>query len=124
MPSASSTGGHVRGKTDDQILRYRLLCERLRDARKAARMSQEMAAAALGRPQSYIAKTERAERRVDLLEVQAFVELYALDANALFAPMTREERTRLKSMEAERRALKARWAQTGASPRRGGRTSR
>lgn len=110
----------MRGKSDDQILRYRLLCDRLRDARKAAGLSQEAAAAALGRPQSYIAKTERGERRVDLLEVQAFVALYALDANTLFAPITREERTRLKAMEAERQALKARWAQAEGAPRRGG----
>jgi transcriptional regulator with XRE-family HTH domain len=48
-------------------------------ARKACGLTQHQLAEKLGRPQSYIAKIERAERRVDVIE---FLELLdALHAN-------------------------------------------
>lgn len=110
----------MRGKSDDDILRYRILCDRLRAARLEAGLSQEAAAAALSRPQSYVAKTERGERRVDLLEAQAFILVYGLNANTLFAPLTHEERERLKAMQLEQQALKRRWRKAEKSTRRGG----
>jgi transcriptional regulator with XRE-family HTH domain len=39
-------------------------------------MTQTQAAAALGRPQSFIAKVEAGERRVDALELSALARLY------------------------------------------------
>jgi transcriptional regulator with XRE-family HTH domain len=49
-------------------------------ARKACGLTQNQLAEKLGRPQSYIAKIERAERRVDVIE---FLELLdALDTIA------------------------------------------
>lgn len=56
--------------------RYRRLLLRLKDARKAAGMSQETVAAALGVKQKYVSKIETGERRIDPLELQEFAELY------------------------------------------------
>jgi transcriptional regulator with XRE-family HTH domain len=56
--------------------RYRTLLLRLREARKAAGMSQEEVAAALGARQKYISKIETGERRIDPLELQELAELY------------------------------------------------
>ena len=56
--------------------RYRSLLLRLREARKAAGMSQEQAAAALSAPQKYISRIETGERRVDPIELQELAELY------------------------------------------------
>lgn len=56
--------------------RYRQLLLRLRDARKAAGMSQETVAARLGVKQKYVSKIETGERRIDPVELQEFAELY------------------------------------------------
>jgi transcriptional regulator with XRE-family HTH domain len=56
--------------------RYRMLLVRLREARKAAGMSQEDVAAALGVPQKYISRVETGERRIDPLELQELAGLY------------------------------------------------
>jgi transcriptional regulator with XRE-family HTH domain len=56
--------------------RYRRLLARLREARKAAGMSQEAVAAALGVPQKFVSKIETGERRIDPIELQEFAELY------------------------------------------------
>lgn len=47
---------------------YRMLIGALRDARKAAGLTQQQLAAQLGRPQSFIAKVEGCERRLDVVE--------------------------------------------------------
>lgn len=51
---------------------YRAVLDRLIAARKASGLSQAELAFRLGRPQSYIAKIEIGERRVDVVE---FLEL-------------------------------------------------
>jgi transcriptional regulator with XRE-family HTH domain len=56
--------------------RYRQLLARLKEARKAAGMSQEKVAAALGVRQKYISKIETGERRIDPIELQELAELY------------------------------------------------
>jgi transcriptional regulator with XRE-family HTH domain len=56
--------------------RYRTLLLRLREARQAAGLSQEKAAAKLGVPQKYLSKIETGERRIDPLELQELAELY------------------------------------------------
>ena len=56
--------------------RYRQLLLRLKGARKAAGMSQEGVAAALGVKQKYISKIETGERRIDPVELQELAELY------------------------------------------------
>jgi transcriptional regulator with XRE-family HTH domain len=56
--------------------RYRRLLARLKEARKAAGLSQERAAAALGTHQKYLSKIETGERRIDPVELQELAELY------------------------------------------------
>jgi len=48
---------------------YRALIERLIKARTSARLSQQAVADKLGKPQSYIAKVEGFERRLDVIEL-------------------------------------------------------
>jgi len=56
--------------------RYRTLLLRLKEARKAAGMSQEGVAAALGVRQKYVSKIETGERRLDPLELEELANLY------------------------------------------------
>jgi transcriptional regulator with XRE-family HTH domain len=55
---------------------YRQFLERLRQARRDAGMSQVEAAAALGKPQSYVSYCETGGRRVDVEELREFAKLY------------------------------------------------
>jgi transcriptional regulator with XRE-family HTH domain len=55
---------------------YRQFLERLRKARQEAGMSQVAAAAALGKPQSYVSYCETGGRRVDVEELREFARLY------------------------------------------------
>jgi transcriptional regulator with XRE-family HTH domain len=55
---------------------YRFLLQRLREARKAAGLTQVQAAAALKRRQSYITKCELGERRLDPIDLARFAKLY------------------------------------------------
>ena len=63
--------------------RYQELLVRLREARKAAGMSQEAAAKALRVRQKYISKIETGERRIDPLELQELADLYGVEVTAL-----------------------------------------
>lgn len=58
---------------------YRLFLRRLREARLAAGLTQEQVAAKLRRPQSFVSKCESGERRVDVVELQGFAQLYKKD---------------------------------------------
>lgn len=55
---------------------YKKVVENLRKAREDAGLRQEDIAQKLGKPQSYISKIERGERRVDVVELKAFARLY------------------------------------------------
>lgn len=55
---------------------YRLFLQRLRQARKEAGLTQYQVADRLGRPQSFVSKCETGERRVDIVELQVFAEIY------------------------------------------------
>lgn len=55
---------------------YQELARRLRAAREDAGLTQAEAARSLGRPQSFISKTESGERRVDVVELAAIARLY------------------------------------------------
>lgn len=55
---------------------YQRMRERLREARKAARLTQAMVAEHFGRPQSFVSKVESAERRIDPTELAMFAKLY------------------------------------------------
>ncbi|MFW3167687.1 helix-turn-helix transcriptional regulator [Pseudomonas syringae pv. syringae] len=49
--------------------RYQALLDLLLEARNAAGMTQKELAVRLGRPQSFVSKTENAERRLDVIEL-------------------------------------------------------
>lgn len=55
--------------------RYSAFTRLLREARLAAGLTQAEVAAALGRPQSFVAKIERGERRVDVIELADLAEV-------------------------------------------------
>ncbi len=60
---------------------YRLFLSRLRQARTEAGLTQVDVAANLRRPQSFVSKCESGERRVDVIELVAFAQLYKKDLN-------------------------------------------
>lgn len=47
---------------------YQIVIKALRDARIACGITQQEVASAFGRPQSFIAKVENGERRLDVVE--------------------------------------------------------
>lgn len=68
--------------------RRHLLRTELREARLAAGLRQVDVARALGKPQSYVAKVERGERRVDLVETLNLCKVIGLDPNKLVKKLT------------------------------------
>jgi predicted XRE-type DNA-binding protein len=73
--SAVQELGFERG---EETLAHRKLVQELNKARREAGLSQQQVADRLGVPQSYVAKIELGERRIDVIEFLKFVE--ALDA--------------------------------------------
>jgi len=63
--------------------RYRMFLERLRAARLAAGLTQVQVASALGKPQSFVSKSENGERRVDALEFADLAALYGVAMESL-----------------------------------------
>ena len=61
---------------DDHTSQYRKFLERLREARIQAGLTQTEVAVRLGKPQSYVSKCETGERRVDVVELHKFADLY------------------------------------------------
>ena len=55
---------------------YQAFLKKLKAARKEAGLTQTEVAERLGRPQSFVAKCESGERRVDVVEAAAFARLY------------------------------------------------
>jgi len=55
---------------------YKKITEKLRRARIEAGFIQRQVAEKLGKPQSYISKSESGERRLDVTELKRFAELY------------------------------------------------
>ena len=58
---------------------YAVLRERLVAARHAAGLTQQELATRLGRPQSFVAKYEGGERRVDLVELFEIAKVLGVD---------------------------------------------
>ena len=58
---------------------YKALGKRLRHARQSAGFTQAQSAHRLGKPQSFISKCESGERRLDIIELKTFAELYGKD---------------------------------------------
>lgn len=59
--------------------RYARLCELLIEARQQADLTQAELAKALRRPQSFVSKYERGERRLDLIELLEVADSLAAD---------------------------------------------
>ena len=55
---------------------YKNVIEKLKEARIEVGLKQEDVARKLKKPQSYISKVERGERRLDVVELGVFVKLY------------------------------------------------
>jgi len=66
--------------------RYRRFLKLLKEARVAAGMTQVQVASALGRPQSFVAKCESGERRVDVVELEQFAKLYGWPLSDFLPP--------------------------------------
>ncbi len=63
--------------------------QRLKEARVAAGLRQVDVADALGRPQSYVAKIESGERKVDFVEVLDLCAVIGLDPTVLAQELRR-----------------------------------
>jgi transcriptional regulator with XRE-family HTH domain len=64
---------------DDYQQQYAQFRSRLREARLQAGLTQKQVAEQLGKPQSFVAKVEAGERRLDFIELCAFCELYGVN---------------------------------------------
>lgn len=62
---------------------YRQMLARLREARRAAGLTQAEVAQAMGRPQSFVAKIEAGERRLDPIELWHLAKLYRVEIMSL-----------------------------------------
>lgn len=55
---------------------YKKSVERLKTARLEAGLKQVDVAKKLGKPQSFVSKVERSERRLDVAELKQFADIY------------------------------------------------
>lgn len=55
---------------------YKVVIDRLKKARREAGLKQEEVSSKLGKPQSYISKIERGERRLDVVELKKIADIY------------------------------------------------
>ena len=65
----------------------------LADARRRVGLTQNVVATRLGRPQSFVAKVEGGERRVDVPEFIALSEALGLSATALLSTVAKRLRS-------------------------------
>ncbi len=63
--------------------RHVLLAELLREARKKSGLTQQEVADSLGKPQSFVAKYENGERRLDVVEFIDITDVLSLDPSSL-----------------------------------------
>lgn len=78
----------VRSKFSEKYERFLSL---LIAERKAAGITQEQLARRLGRPQSFVSKYERGERRLDVVEFLAVTEAMGTDAEMIIARLQSHE---------------------------------
>jgi transcriptional regulator with XRE-family HTH domain len=55
---------------------YKKVIERLKKARQESGLKQIEVVKKLGKPQSYISKVEKGERRVDIIELKKIADIY------------------------------------------------
>jgi len=63
---------------------YKEIIERLKQARIDSGLSQQEVADKLNKPQSYISKIESGERRLDVVEMKKFAEVYKKPSSYFF----------------------------------------
>lgn len=66
---------------------YHALTAILTEARRKAGLTQQVVADRLGKPQSYVAKIEGNERRIDVVEFAALAKAMGIDPAALFSTL-------------------------------------
>ena len=69
--------------------RQEVLIQCLVEAREAAGMTQQAVADKLGKPQSFVAKYENGERRLDVVEFLEIAEVLDVDTVAIIGELTR-----------------------------------
>ncbi|GBO48499.1 helix-turn-helix domain-containing protein [Pectobacterium versatile] len=69
---------------------YQSIIKALREARIAKCITQEHLAHALNRPQSFIAKVENGERRLDIVEFIHIARLLAVDPSAIIEKISKK----------------------------------
>ncbi len=73
---------------------HRAFCALLVDTRRKAKLNQTEVAQRLGKPQSYVAKYEGGERRLDVVEFLAVCDALAVDpVRIIRAPVRSRTRT-------------------------------
>lgn len=70
--------------------RHQLLLSMLVDARRARGMTQAEVAEALGKPQSFVAKYENGERRLDVIEFVDIVAVLDISSATILAQVEAE----------------------------------
>jgi transcriptional regulator with XRE-family HTH domain len=60
---------------------YKKVIERLKKARQEVNFKQTEVAKKLGKPQSYVSKIERGERRIDIAELKELAKILKKDIN-------------------------------------------
>jgi len=71
---------------------YQAVIQSLKQARKRARLTQEQLAKRLDRPQSFVAKVESGERRVDVAEFIATARAIGADPVRVFSAVVKKAR--------------------------------
>lgn len=66
---------------------YRLLLSRLVQARLDAGITQMEVAQKLGKPQSFVSRSETGDRRIDAIELKAFAKIYNKTINYFLEAM-------------------------------------
>ena len=70
--------------------RYELLKRQLVTARKRAGLTQSQLAQRLSRPQSYVSKYERGERRLDVVELLDVAKALCIDPHEIISELDRD----------------------------------
>lgn len=74
--------------------KHRAIVEKLRQARLAAGMTQEQVAKKLRKPQSFVARLESGQRRIDAVELSYVAEIYGCSLSQLLSDSAPKPRGR------------------------------